>query len=722
MILSALHRKSNDSNADGPGAPLRRLIRRLSNLKPALLCFCFIALATTPQGYAKGDDPNKLKAQLLVKEALSLVNTDNVDETAFDQARDKLRRAEELDPGGKVTKPAFSALQKKIQEEVTSLIREAEGDFLQPDDPSNPGFHYDLAESALRKADSIGGANALVYYDLAVIADRRGQKDKAEEYQDEAAEYLALCLDIMPDGKRKQEVEMLQAALITGTASQSILPPLHDQVARFNSLASQPEPYSRSEAQKRDSVLCGQLHQFAPALPDNPAVVLDLAKCAELDAEQQNAEQLYGKYITMAHGALNAPEVRAKLQAYSDLDTLPRDIRSQIQQHYSNAEKALAIRRLDIAKSEYQEAKKLDPTFSETYLRLAVFYDSCGNLELTRQTLASLAALHNVPVEDQREAQALLQSLSSRRARYDQHIAEAKTVIEDLNNRWYNLSIPLRIDRLNDAITFLTPAAEIFPNGWELAEQLAYIYELLANQRLALRCLDVMWFNDKPVYFYADVRIGSTTGKASAKRQNSIRSRVDVYPGYFTMETVDASKIFLEQIKSIETTPSGQLRVDTKDARVILLNLQSMNLLRGLGDDSDCHWGDILGLCTNPGHAMPLPLRRAQANKAGVIFLRYLGFEGVRFGSENFTATEKLVTIGWLAFNAMAIEAAITNSSTLIAHISQFYTAVGGLQNTIGATRGFVRMVGYQRIVTESSPFFLIPLDAVEPEFKTAWD
>jgi tetratricopeptide (TPR) repeat protein len=474
--------------------------------------------------------------------------------------------------------------------------------------------------------------------------------------------------------------------------------------------------------------LCAEIESLKDLLRDSPALTFDLAKCAEMEADQQAATDFLERYVSLAPGALDRKDVRVKLDFLSTLDEMKSTTGDLIRKHYANAARALEVQRLDIALDEYLAADKLAPGSPETQWRLGQLYESCGNTRRTKEILGDLYSNPAASAEQRQEAQAILDSVDSLRARYDRTIAEARASASDLKAQADHLSLPLRADRLATVAELLAPAVEVFRNAWEVNELLAYVHEHSGNQRLLFRSLDVMWANGRPVSFDANVRAGSGKGKQAAAKQPPVPSRIDVMPDSFEVRALGYGPINRESVKRIETTRAGVIRVELSDARVILMTIDNMSMLT-VGSPSTGYWGDLLGVgqmgqipgISSQGKIMPLPFRRALANRGTRIFQRYLGFEEAKFGSERFTLKEKAAVTGWLALNVFTIVSAFNGSTNLFTSIDNIYEYTGGFSNSIASAISFVRLVHYQQPITASSQFRAIPIGSEPDSLRTSW-
>jgi tetratricopeptide (TPR) repeat protein len=534
----------------------------------SLLCRGTSALCETNDG----------GADQLVETALDLMHRGQ-----FDDALVKLQQAEAISPNRKTTRKAFEELTDLINSRVDVLLKEAASAFMDQGDGKDK-HGYRKAMGRLEEAQKIGGRRDLVLYDLGLTAHRL-KNDEA------AAKFIQECLDLIPENKNKREVAALLAEIETGHENINVTKALRKDVERFNALVVTDEPYSPTASRKRDAQLCQGIQSLKESLPNSASLLFDLAKCAELDGRLNDVERFLKSYTIVAPAAVDDEDVRIRLESLFAIDAVAGATARDIQIHYANAARALGVRRLNRVRDEYKAALQLDPTLAETQWQLAIFYTSCGNLYEARRILDTL--LRN-PLASRRQKQAageILDTIESDRARYDQIVAEGRIRLTSASGA---PSMALRQRSLNDIADLLEPASNLFPNAWEMNDLLAYVYEQTGNQRLALRSLDVLWANDKPVYFDAEIRVGDKTKKLVARKQEPLAAhRVEVMSdSSLRIAGLNSGTIRAAEIDSVETTGAGQLRIELKDGQIVLLNVADTHVGRFLYpvESSDMDW------------------------------------------------------------------------------------------------------------------------------------
>ena len=675
------------------------LRKNLNQIIGILLC----SLAVQQSSLAALDQKRE-STKDIVRQAESMI-----ERRMFEDARAQLLKADQLSPDSTDVRKALQKLQKALNEAVNQDLTDASAAFNRKTPEG-----YEKAKGLLEDALNLGGSCDVLCFDLAQIYERLGELPKA-------IEYLARSLDVMPDGKGKEQVQEKLSELTVGQQPAPVTGAVNHLISGFNRLAAQPKPATMQAQRLRNKQICSIARQLSERLPENPTVVFNSAKCAELEVSAQDAMGLWKKYTVLAPNALDNEVVRKKLEVFSALDDAIPDKREEIKLHYLLAEEALDARRLDIALSEYRIAEQLDPTLPESKLKLGLLYDSCGNVDQASAILGELRELAKATPEQREIAEERLDTLVSRRAIYDGQVAQARAAVDDLLLHYNSYSLLGRRRELEQISVLLQPAWKIFPYGWEINELLAPVYEEMGNERLAMRSRDVMWLSGKPVSFYANVRIGAKSGKQAAKRQAPINGRIEIMPEYFQIIGGTEGPISSSMIHSIETTGAGALAVYLQDGRMILMDMKGMGLLSGPSNAiSQSHWGSIIHWSQGFSHSNgdSAPLRRMQANKGVRMFQAYLGIEDAKLGAEKYTLMEKSAMFGWMVFNAASIYSSIYGPANAWTQVSAIYSDLGGIHNTIAAGIKFTRMVRYQSPVMESTQFRPIPTTSGEDIWK----
>ena len=134
--------------------------------------------------------------------------------------------------------------------------------------------------------------------------------------RDEALALLNECVAAMRDKDTRRQMGELATALGTGDRLSVVSPAARQQVARLNDAILHDvgdDRESRDEVALPLTTMCGQMKQLQAGHPKNPALLFNLAKCAESDGRLDDATTLLTQYVQVAPGANDLDEVQARL-------------------------------------------------------------------------------------------------------------------------------------------------------------------------------------------------------------------------------------------------------------------------------------------------------------------------------------------------------------------------------------------------------------------------
>jgi tetratricopeptide (TPR) repeat protein len=247
------------------------------------------------------------------------------------------------------------------------------------------------AATALDEAMKLQAFQPVLAYDLALCYHQSGERDKALEYLRKAKAGTA-------DPKQKQKLLQLLTFFTTGESVLSLNDSDRDRVARVNrltdsigleasledeggeetsfsetdTLSSQPPSQAPLRASPAGSThsdmnaghrasLCNALAELKGTLATSPSTTFDLANCAESNGRPAEAVRLLEKYLEMTPNALDASEVRARIDDLKSLLTLPGQSGVDIRRLYASAYGSLAERKYDRALADFNKAGELAP-------------------------------------------------------------------------------------------------------------------------------------------------------------------------------------------------------------------------------------------------------------------------------------------------------------------------------------------------------------------------
>jgi tetratricopeptide (TPR) repeat protein len=166
----------------------------------------------------------------------------------------------------------------------------------------------------------------------------------------------------------------------------------------------------------------------------NPAMLFNLAKCAESEGRLDDATRLLTDYGQVAPMAADADEVKARLVVLKGLSSLPAPKGALVRTLYASAGRHVDTRAYDQAIADYQKADEAMPEFAESKRRLATLVEAQGQVERARDV--ALGELVGDTIEDNRQAnQVIVDSLDAEKKQYDEFVGAARQLLNDLIGR-----------------------------------------------------------------------------------------------------------------------------------------------------------------------------------------------------------------------------------------------------------------------------------------------
>ncbi len=725
---------------------------RLRILGTLSLAFAVWALAQTSQPDKKQLEAN---ARQLIAEGKALESQNKLAE-----AKDKYIDSEAVHPTNDA-RDAIQQINDQQKQEALSVLSEAHrlydaGKYAESleqlrhgldSDPGNPSFEQDMAMCYLKLGNR---ANAELYLEMAAAG---------------------------TDEKDKSKLLELDSTILMGTPQPS---PSDDPpgVTAFN------ESY-RSE--NRDSTdpktpagsLCQQTTNLKTALPANPAVVFNAAKCAEEDARQADAVSLLAEYVKLAPNALDRADAEALEQSWKSLADLPDDSGQTVRRNYANASRYLDFRRYDRAIGEYEAAARTLPDYPQTEWQLGLYYEAYGDVAKTREHFTRFQQLEKDPARNA-AVSAHVANLDRRREVYDANISDAQDILTSLlqsslgvssegakhkgklthRQRRYassrykaetrateKLPEPYVQRELDRARQDLDSAADLFPLGVEANEMIALIYLQGNNWPDAYRSYDAVASQGFPVSFYAQASSGEDSKDIRA-------TKVEVGPSairLITLATYNPKKKISEAPdQSAGDDDLGNLVISAKvppdpNAQAVTIKPED---LKGIATQNN-----FVVLKTGKEQIFLAPLNmlstvpfeggasRSYGNEYTRLFIRYLGFEDAKLGKEGMTTGEKfklgfeIARIGMSAA-MMGITAPMAYGSAvrmveLIHALNVFHEVAQGVRivNIADASisladdlyetqQALEQTMSDERRAVEGMQFKLIPAEPVALKFK----
>ena len=238
--------------------------------------------------------------------------------------------------------------------------------------------------------------------------------------RDEALALLNECVGAMRDKDTRRQMGELATALGTGDRLSVVSPAARQQVARLNDAILHDvgdDRESRDEVALPMTTICGQMKQLQAGHPKNPALLFNLAKCAESDGRLDDATVLLTQYVQAAPGAIDLDEVQARLVLMKALSALPDPKGTVVRTAYTSAAKHVDAREYDRAIADYQQADEAMPEFRETKRRMASLLEAQGQIDRAREYWRQVLTAENGP-DGAQQTETLLAGLDAEKGQY----------------------------------------------------------------------------------------------------------------------------------------------------------------------------------------------------------------------------------------------------------------------------------------------------------------
>ena len=338
--------------------------------------------------------------------------------------------------------------------------------------------------------------------------------------QDNRGQALALldhCVGALQDKEPRRQLAELYTALQTGDRQTVTPPAISQRIALLNHAILKEgdqdgqlddDDVDEPAGSASEAGLCAQMKALQGALVDNPAMVFNLAKCAESEGRFADAASLLTKYIERAPRAADLDEVRARLTLLNSLSSLPDPQGSLVRTSYANAAKHIQTRSYDRAIVEYQIADEAMPAFTESKRRLANLVGAQGQVEQARAYWQQVILADPID-ESKQQAQIIIDSLDAGKAQYEELIGGARQILHDLVGRSFLEGEPVSrvyaAYRLQLANEKIESAAYLFPLASEVNLLQAFTCAQLNDFRCVRASFDALRSLTRPVSFYAAV-------------------------------------------------------------------------------------------------------------------------------------------------------------------------------------------------------------------------
>lgn len=293
--------------------------------------------------------------------------------------------------------------------------------------------HFEKAAQLLESAGALHPGNLAIGCNLALTRYQQGNRD-------EALTLLDQCVGAMRDKEPRRHLAEVYTALGTGDRN-IVAPAARQQVARLNDailLESDKDPQSDDD----DAVvpaapaagLCTQMKQVQAGLLKNPAMLFNLAKCAESEGRLADAIRLLTEYGQAAPKAADTDDVQARLVVLKALSALPDPKGALVRTLYASAAKHVEARGYDQAIADYVKADEGHPAFAESKRRVATLLEAQGQIERARAYWRQVILADTID-ESRQQTQLIVDGLDTEKAQYDELVAAARQLLHDLVGR-----------------------------------------------------------------------------------------------------------------------------------------------------------------------------------------------------------------------------------------------------------------------------------------------
>lgn len=612
---------------------------------------------------------------------------------------------------------------------------------------------FAAAAEKLEKALEIRPASPTAHYNLALCYQKLEDRARAVQHLDQS-------IGASQNNKERLLLLELRTALLTGAKPPASNGDTRKGLESFNAAYLQADrgigdndPSAEKKASAAGGDLCDQAKQLLKLFPSDPALLFNLAKCAEQDARQDEAARLLTEYQELAPQALDGNEAQVRREDFSSLASLEGESGEKVRARYAAAARYIDYRRYDRALAEYEAAEQLLPVYPQTQWRLALLHEAFGDTSNARRHFARFQELETSP-ELKAEAARHLDSLDKWRADYDSDIEDAQDILTALllhsmglnfqggkhraklnkrqqkaSSRYQKLmmasetmSSPYVQRQLDHAREDLEDATTLFPLGIEANELLALIYLEGNNWPAAFRCFDAVASQGLPVSFYAQLNDKHDSKFIRATKLEIGKDTVRLvylssYNGKKKITEAPENPAGDDDLGNLVTS-AGQppdehaeaLSIQSADLKSVETN-KSLVVLK-LNKD-ELYLAPVYMITYTPFEG---PVARSFGNEYTRLFVRYLGYETAKLGKEGMTFGEK-VKLGYSFLDtAMSYYSAVTSGG--IDSYSAF-SSTRKLAHTLNVDLGSLRQsIGEQRRAVDGMQFKSIPSEPIQLPFR----
>src|SRR5205807_4789548 len=105
--------------------------------------------------------------------------------------------------------------------------------------------------------------------------------------------------------------------------------------------------------------LCDKLKELKSSLPQSPAIIFNLARCAEEEGRTEESVQLFNQYLQLAPNAVDGQDVQLRLEDLSALTKISDARGGEMRKLYAAASRALDDHKYGQALDAYRKADSI---------------------------------------------------------------------------------------------------------------------------------------------------------------------------------------------------------------------------------------------------------------------------------------------------------------------------------------------------------------------------
>jgi tetratricopeptide (TPR) repeat protein len=640
------------------------------------------------------------QAKALAKEAEDLARADKVLE-----ARAKYIDALKLTDGSKIEKQ-YQNLEERVSGKIRALLKQAR--------PSYESGQYAQAMSKLNEARLLRDGDPAVLYNIALVKMKMGERLDAVALLGQAADSLA-------DDDERGKLKQLETEWETGQMAPALGP--YEKADAVHVINAQ----ILHRDSDHDGETCDKLGALTGSTAHAPAVVFNLAKCAEDEGDLEEASRLLDRYLRAAPDAVDAGDIRARDQELQLILSVEKRAGPEVLKLYADADRDTRWGRYRQAVQTLEQAEAMAPDIEDTQLRLARLLQSRGDLSGARARYERYLRLESDPqqrslIEQERDV------LEDRAGQYKAMVDPAADRLRTLFHRYVVEGRPMGLPAAQQEVQVITGqlqrAALMIPLTPDVNMMLGQIYLQSGNYVAARKSFSAATGDGSvPIWFYAKV---NTPGEAWKK---GVMSKVEIGHAGIRIVGLAHQDRKTKKLSPFGTSPGPDalggflnaygpacnamcLHWDAASITALKTSENAVTIARTLRNGKS-ERSTVYPLAIARRAPPTGPAARRFSNTYMKLF-RDFGDIKVELGAESMTKVEKLdliidaVTAASNAWDAMHVSPWLVGA-TLFAFMESITWATSTVQSSLEAQRRMFRELDFK----------MISIDAQKPTFRT---